>query len=115
VAELGDVDVRLGAPTPPVVEAQDVESDMGGGDAQVVGAVARGTRTRKGTISATLNFDESDEDVFDEEAEDARAAHLIESTVNVNTGEKVACQLEGGLTIGCLLILSLSFSFLLFY
>jgi len=115
VAELGDVDVRLGAPTPAVVEAQDVDANMGGGNAQVVGAVARGTRTLKGTITATLDFDESDEDVFDEEAEDSRAAHLIESTINVNTGEKVACQLEGGLTIGFLLILSLAFSFLLFY
>ena len=63
-------------------------------------------RKGKGTTTLTLDFDESDDDVFDEEVENARASHLIESTINVNTGEKVSCQLEKGVSIGkffCLL------------
>jgi hypothetical protein len=38
----------------------------------------------KGTTTATLDFDESDDDVFEEEAENDRASRLSESTINVN-------------------------------
>ena len=54
----------------------------------------------KGTTTVTLDFDDSDDDVFDEEAEHARASRLTESTIDVNTGEKVACQLEKGVSMG---------------
>jgi len=48
----------------------------------------------KGTTTVTLDFDDSDDDVFDKEAENARVSCLTESTIDVNIGEKVACQLE---------------------
>jgi len=51
----------------------------------------------KGTTIVTLDFDD---DVFDEEAENAQASCLTESTIDVNTGEKVACQLEKGVSTG---------------
>ena len=54
----------------------------------------------KGTTTVTLDFDDSDDDVFDEEAENAQASHLTESNIDVNTGEKVSCQLEKGVSIG---------------
>jgi len=38
--------------------------------------------------------------VFDKEAENARVSCLTESTIDVNIGEKVACQLEKGVSIG---------------
>ena len=47
-----------------------------------------------------VHFDDSDDDVFDEEAKNARASRLTESTIDVNTGEKVACQLEKGVSTG---------------
>ena len=50
----------------------------------------------KGTTTVTLDFDDSDDDVFDEEAKNAWASHLTESTIDVNTDEKVSCQLEKG-------------------
>jgi hypothetical protein len=54
----------------------------------------------KGTTTVTLDFDDSDEDVFDEEAKNARASRLTESTIDVNTSEKVAYQLEKGVSMG---------------
>jgi hypothetical protein len=54
----------------------------------------------KGTTTVTLDFDESDDDVFDEEAKNARASRLSESIIDVNTCEKVACHLEKGVTTG---------------
>ena len=57
-------------------------------------------RKGKGTTTLTLDFNESDDDVFDEEAEDDRASRLTESTINVNTGEKVSCRLENGVSTG---------------
>jgi hypothetical protein len=48
-------------------------------------------KDRKGTVTATLDFDDSDDDVFNEEAEGARVARLTESTIDVNTSEKVSC------------------------
>lgn len=91
---------RFGAPTPQGVEVTNDDTDMGGGDACVSEAAAQRVETHKGTMIATLDFDDSDEDVFDEEAQDARAARLNDCTVDVNTGEKVDCQLEKGVTTG---------------
>ena len=54
----------------------------------------------KGTTTVTLDFDDSNDDVFDEEAKNARASRLTESTINVNTGEKVAYQLREGCFYG---------------
>jgi hypothetical protein len=54
----------------------------------------------KGTTTVTLDFDESDDDVFNEEAKNARASRLSESIIDVNTGEKVACHLEKRVTTG---------------
>ena len=64
----------------------------------------------KGTTTVTLDFDDSD-DVFYEEAENARASRLTESTIDVNTGEKVACQLEKVFLRVSLLIIFLLFVF----
>jgi hypothetical protein len=52
------------------------------------------TQKIKGTTSFALNFDESDDEVHDEEAEHDRVSCLSESTINVNTGERVSYQLE---------------------
>jgi len=54
----------------------------------------------KGTTIVTFDFDDSDGDVFDKEAENARASHLIESKIDVNTGEKVVGQLEKVVSTG---------------
>jgi hypothetical protein len=54
----------------------------------------------KGTITVNFDFDKYDDDVFDEEAENAHFSRLSESIINVNTGEKVACHLEKGVTTG---------------
>ena len=53
----------------------------------------------KGTTTVTLDFHDSDDDIFDEEVENARASCLSESTTDVNTGEKVAYQLEKGVSV----------------
>ena len=60
---------------------------------------ARIAKDRQGTFTTTLDFDDSDDVVFDEEAEGAKVARLTEYTIDVNTGEKVACQLEKGVSI----------------
>jgi hypothetical protein len=44
----------------------------------------------KGTTTFALDFDESDDEVHDEEAEHDRASRLSESTINVNTSERVS-------------------------
>jgi hypothetical protein len=44
--------------------------------------------TQKGTIFASVNFDD-DDNVFDEEAEKERVAHLNESTINAIIGGRV--------------------------
>ena len=75
------------------------DNDLGGGDV-VLGREVYGAKNRKGTLIATLNFDDSDDDVFDEEAEGDKAARLTKSTIDVNTGERVACQLEKGVSTG---------------
>jgi len=112
VIESGDADSRLGtstphAPTLLVIDSQDMDVDIVGDDARVGGGGAniskdgaRVARSHKGTFTATLDFDDFDDDVFDEEVENAKASRLTESTINVNTGEKVPCQLEKGVSTG---------------
>lgn len=73
---------------------------MDGGDSQTIVAALRNISGHKVTVFANVDFDKSNEDVFDEEAEDARAGHLTNSTININTGEKVSCQLDDGMTMG---------------
>ena len=51
------------------------------------------------TTTVTLDFDDSD-DVFDEEAKNDYASRFTESTIDVNTGKKVACKLENGVSMG---------------
>jgi hypothetical protein len=48
----------------------------------------------KGTTTFALDFDESDDEVHDKEAEHDRTSRLSESTINVNTGERVSYQLK---------------------
>jgi hypothetical protein len=52
------------------------------------------TQKIKGTTNFALDFDESDDEVHDKEAKHDRASHLSESTINVNTSERVSYQLE---------------------
>ncbi|CAD6205818.1 unnamed protein product [Miscanthus lutarioriparius] len=85
-------------PSPLVIPASSLALDAGAAadvtasvDVQMEEARAR---KGKGTTTLTLDFNESDDDVFDEEARDDRASCLTESTINVNIGEKVSCQLE---------------------
>ena len=80
------------------------DSDLGGGPAK--GNVQKAkAHEGNGTTTLTLDFDEFDEDVFDEEAKCARVSCLTESTINVNTGEKVSCQLEKGISTGQFVVL----------
>ena len=66
----------------------------------------------KGTTTVTLDFDDSDDDVFDEEAEHARASRLTESTIDVNTGEKVDVNLRRVFLRVSLLFLLFDFEFM---
>ena len=68
----------------------------------------------KGTTTATVDFDDSDDDIFDEEAKNAHASRLTESTIDVNTGEKVAYQLEKGVSMGKFVLFSLRLFFFTF-
>ena len=95
--------------------------DLGGGPMETDAPKAKVHKV-KGTTTVTLDFDDSDDDVFDEEAKNAWASHLTESTIDVNTGEKVACQLEKGVSTGkfvffvfVLFDLNFEFLFFLFY
>ena len=54
----------------------------------------------KGTTTITLDFDDSNDDIFDEEAKNDRASRLSESTIDVNTDAKVAYPLEKGVSTG---------------
>jgi hypothetical protein len=71
-----------------------------GGEPVETGALKVRVLKAKGTTTINFDFDESDDDVFDEEAENARASHLFESIIDVNTGEKVTCHLKKGVTTG---------------
>ena len=94
------------------------DADFGGGPAEADAKKVKAHKG-KGTTTVTLDFDHFDDDVFDEEAENAQASRLTESTINVNTGEKVACQLEKGVSIGnfaCYFVLfGLNFMFLFLF
>jgi hypothetical protein len=59
----------------------------------------------KGTTTFALDFDESDDKVHDEEAEHDRTSRLSESTINVNTGERVSYQLENRVSNGDFILL----------
>ena len=61
--------------------------DLGGGP-MVTNALKVNAHKGKGTTTVTLDFDDSDDNIFDEEAKNARASHLSKSTIDVNTGEK---------------------------
>ena len=93
----GDAGSTIHVAYPPRVVMQNI--DLGGGLVETNAPkfkVCKG----KGTTTVTLDFDHFDDDVFDEEAKNARASRLTESTIDMNTGEKVACQLEKGVSIG---------------
>jgi hypothetical protein len=90
--------VIVGAVSPPKVVAE--ENIVLEGGPMETGAPKVRVLKAKGTTTVTFDFDESDDDVFDEEAKNARASRLSESIIDVNTGEKVACHLEKRVTIG---------------
>jgi hypothetical protein len=69
------------------------------------------TQKIKHTTTFALDFDESDDEVHDEEVEHDRASRLSESTINVNTGERVSYQLEKGVSIGDFILLLRIFLF----
>lgn len=60
-----------------------------------------------GTKLVTLDFTESDDEVFDDEANDERLARLSSSTINVETRERDICQLGERVSTGELYILFL--------
>jgi hypothetical protein len=88
----------VGAMSPPKVVVEG--GIVFGGEPVETGAPKVRVLKAKGTTTVNFDFDESDDDVFDEEAENARASRLSESIIDVNTGEKVACYLEKGVTTG---------------
>jgi hypothetical protein len=81
------------------------DATVGGekGASEVVVPSAK-TQKIKGTTTIALDFDESDDEVHDEEAEHDRVSHLSESTINVITGERVSFQLENGISTGVFLL-----------
>jgi len=58
------------------------------GDAPTTKAASKKVLAHKATIVANVNF-ENDDDVFYEEAEEARVDRLIDSTINVITSDQV--------------------------
>jgi hypothetical protein len=94
---VGDVGATLHVASPPKVVIQD--SDLGGGPMETDASKVKAHKG-KGTTTVILDFYDSDDDVFDEEVENAWASRLAESTIDVNNGEKVACQLEKGVSTG---------------
>ena len=70
-------------------------------------------KAHKGKCTTTVTLD-SDDDIFDEEAENAHASRLSESTIDVNTGEKVAYQLEKGVSTSKFVLFSLRLFFFTF-
>jgi hypothetical protein len=93
----GDVGGTLHVASPPQIVLQD--TDLGGGPMETDAPRVKAHKG-KGTTTITLDFDDSDDDIFDEEVENSRASHLSESTIDVNTGEKVAYPLEKGVSTG---------------
>jgi hypothetical protein len=92
----GDVGILHATSLPQVVTE---DTDLGGGPVET-GAPKVKALKGKGTTTITFDFDESDDDVFDEEAKNPRASRLSESTIDVNIGERVAYHLEKGVSIG---------------
>ena len=92
-----DVGATLHVASPPQVMMQD--TDLGGGPMETDAPRVKAHKG-KGTTTVTLDFDDPDDDIFDEEAENARASRLSESTIDVNAGEKVAYQLREGCFYG---------------
>ena len=92
-----DVGATLHVASPPQVVIQD--TDLGGAPMETDAPKVKAHKG-KGTTTVTLDFDDSDDDIFDEEVEHAQASRLTESTIDVNTSEKVACQLEKGVSTG---------------
>jgi hypothetical protein len=64
-----------------------VGSEKGASEVVVPGAK---TQKIKGTTTFALDFDESDDEIHDQEAEHDRVSRLSESTISVNTGERVS-------------------------
>ena len=86
------------------------DTDVGGGP-MVTDALKVKAHKGKGTTTVSLDFDDSNDDIFDEETEHARASCLTESNIDVNTGVKVACQLEKGVSMGKFVLFSLCLLF----
>jgi hypothetical protein len=86
-----------GAASPPKVVIED--TSLGGGPVEIGASKVKALKG-KSTTTITLDFDDSDDDVFDEDAKNARASRLSESMIDVNTGEKVTCHLEKGISTG---------------
>jgi hypothetical protein len=80
-----------------------VEQDATVGDekgaSEVVVPCAKAQKI-KDTTTLALDFDESDDEVYGEEAEYDRVSRLSESTINVITGERVSFQLEKSVSTG---------------
>ncbi|XP_066314355.1 uncharacterized protein [Miscanthus floridulus] len=91
----GDVGATLHVASPPQIILQD--TDLGGGPMKTDAPRVKAHKG-KGTTTVTLDFDDSD-DIFDEETKNVRASRLTESIIDVNTGEKVAYQLEKGVSM----------------
>jgi len=106
----GDVGSTLHVALPPQIVLQD--TDLGGGPMETDAPRVKAHKG-KGTTTVTLDFDDSDDDIFDEEAKHAWASRLTAPTIDVNTGEKVACQLEKGVSTGKFVLFSLCLFFLL--
>jgi hypothetical protein len=73
-----------------------------GGEKGAPKVVVPGAKAQKikSTTTLALDFDESDDEVYDEEAEHDRVSRLSESNVNVITGERVSFRLEKGVSTG---------------
>jgi hypothetical protein len=87
------------------------DTDLGGGPMEIDAPKVKDHKG-KGITTVTLDFDDCDDDIFDEETKNARASCLTESTIDVKTGEKVAYQLEKGVSTGKFVLFCLC---LLFY
>ena len=90
------------------------DTDLGGGPMETDPPKVKAHKG-KGTTTVALDFDDSDDDIFDEEAENACTSHLTESTIDVNTGEKVAYQLEKGVSMGKFVLFSLCLFFTFYF
>jgi hypothetical protein len=81
-----------------------VEQDAAVGASEVAVPGAKSQKI-KGTTTFALDFNEFNDEVYDEEAEHDRTSRLSESTINVNTGERISYQLEKGISTGDFILL----------